>query len=242
MTSTRLGPSPAPRCGPTSVSASRLASGGASTTSVGSPSPTAIELARRHFKRSVELARGDPGGEWLLPPALAALAPVLATAGEPQQAVRGHERGPRAGLPFDARAVLAMALSRAVEVSVLAADDDTAATTLVELRRLLRDLGTRRWVADALGMAAVVLKQQARRDQRHHGHRPGGVDCAPGRPRVARHAASIRPLLPSSSRSAHWRPVSPPAGSRPIRPTASPPARGRRRTRPQPRSAAGTSP
>ena len=122
------------------------------------------ELARRHFERSVELARGDPGGEWLLPHALAALAPVLATAGEPQRAVAVASEALERARPFDARAVLAMALSRAVEVSVLAADDDTAATTLVELLRLLRDLGTRRWVADALGMAAVVLERRDETD------------------------------------------------------------------------------
>lgn len=60
------------------------------------------------------------------------------------------------GLP--ARPVLAMALVRAAETAVLARNSQHAADILVELLGLLADLGSRRWVADALEITALILQ------------------------------------------------------------------------------------
>ena len=46
--------------------------------------------------------------------------------------------------------------------AIIAGDDDGAAVDIVELLRLLHELGTRRWLADIVELAAVVL---ARRGQ-----------------------------------------------------------------------------
>ncbi|MFL6149247.1 MAG: hypothetical protein ACJ72I_17455 [Pseudonocardiaceae bacterium] len=51
-----------------------------------------------------------------------------------------------------------MALTRAAETAVLASQPHRAAGILVELLGLLADLGTRRWVADALEIAALILE------------------------------------------------------------------------------------
>ena len=64
-----------------------------------------------------------------------------------------------AARPFAVRAVLAMALCRSAEVRVIAGDDG-AADDLVELLRLLEELGTRRWLADTLELVAVVLSRR----------------------------------------------------------------------------------
>jgi hypothetical protein len=55
-------------------------------------------------------------------------------------------------------------LVRAAESAVLTGDDESAEAALVEVLRVLDDLGTRRWAADALELATVVL---ARREARH---------------------------------------------------------------------------
>ena len=62
--------------------------------------------------------------------------------------------------PFAARAVLAMALARAAEAAILAGVHVAAADALDELLRLLLDLGTRRWAADALEMVTIVLESR----------------------------------------------------------------------------------
>jgi predicted ATPase/DNA-binding SARP family transcriptional activator len=116
--------------------------------------------ARRTFELSVDLARDDRGGEWLLPHALAALAPVAAVLGDGDQACRLATDAVDAARPFDVRAVLAMALCRSAEARVIAGDDDGTAADVVELLRLLRELGTRRWLADIVELAAVVLARR----------------------------------------------------------------------------------
>ena len=80
-----------------------------------------------------------------------------------------------AARPFDVRAVLAMALCRSAEARVIAGDDDGAAADLVELLGLLRQLDTRRWLADALELAAVVLARPCPPGGR--GHRPGAAEA-----------------------------------------------------------------
>jgi predicted ATPase/DNA-binding SARP family transcriptional activator len=121
-----------------------------------------VASARAHFDLSVQLARDDPGGGWLLPHALAALAPVLALLGSGEQARRTAAEAVDAARPFEARAVLAMALCRAAEAGLIVGDDEAASADLVELLHLLRELGTRRWLGDAVEMAAVLLTRRDR--------------------------------------------------------------------------------
>ena len=78
---------------------------------------------RVHFELAVPLARDDPGGEWLLPHALAALALVLAALGDGEQACRLAAEAVDAARPFDVRAVLAMALCRSTEARLIVGDD-----------------------------------------------------------------------------------------------------------------------
>ena len=118
------------------------------------------DRARTHFEQALEVARSIPGGEWLLPHALAGLAPVAAQLGDRGYALRLAEEAVSSARPFSARAVLAMALARAAEVAVLADDHVAAADALDELLTLLLDLGTRRWAADALEMVTIVLESR----------------------------------------------------------------------------------
>jgi predicted ATPase/DNA-binding SARP family transcriptional activator len=114
--------------------------------------------ARTHFEQALEVARSTPGGEWLLAHALAGLAPVAAQLGDSGYALRLAEEAVSSARPFAARAVLAMALARAAEAAILADAHVAAADALDELLRLLLDLGTRRWGADALEMVTIVLE------------------------------------------------------------------------------------
>jgi tetratricopeptide (TPR) repeat protein len=120
--------------------------------------------ARAWFERALELAR-DPGSEWLLPHVLAAVAPLAALLGDRASALEHASAAVTAARPFSMRAVLAMTLARAAEAAVLAGDAQAAEADLVELLRLLDDLGTRRWGADALELAAVVLDQRGAREE-----------------------------------------------------------------------------
>jgi tetratricopeptide (TPR) repeat protein len=114
--------------------------------------------ARTNFERALDLARSTPGCEWLLPHALAGLAPVVAQRSESAYALRLAEEAVSSARPFAVRAVLAMALARAAEAAILADVQVVATKALDELLALLLDLGTRRWTADALEMVTVVLE------------------------------------------------------------------------------------
>jgi predicted ATPase/DNA-binding SARP family transcriptional activator len=116
------------------------------------------DRARDHFERAVEVARSDPLGEWVEPHALAALGPLVALSGDGERALRLAEEAVGAARRLTARPVLAMALTRAAETAVLAGHPRRAAGILVELLGLLADQGTRRWVADALEIAALILE------------------------------------------------------------------------------------
>ncbi|MDQ1424507.1 MAG: hypothetical protein QOD72_2005, partial [Acidimicrobiaceae bacterium] len=120
--------------------------------------------ARVKFERALDAARTDPGGEWLLPHALADLAPLTALLGESERALRLADEAVAAARPFTARVVLAMALARAAETALLADDTRAAGVSLTELLGVLHDLGTRRWAADALELVAVVLERRGQHD------------------------------------------------------------------------------
>ncbi|MGH8974121.1 MAG: ATP-binding protein, partial [Acidimicrobiia bacterium] len=115
------------------------------------------ELARAHFERAVMLARSDPIGEWLEPHAVAALAPLVARAGDPMLAARLAEEAISAARRLPARPLLAMTLARAADAAIVAGQTRRAAGILLELLDVLADLGTRRYVADALELTAVVV-------------------------------------------------------------------------------------
>ena len=116
------------------------------------------DRARDHFERAVEVARSDPLGEWVEPHALAALGPLVALSGDGERALRLGQEAVGAARRLTARPVLVMALTRAAETAVLAGHPRRAAGILVELLGLLADQGTRRWVADALETAALILE------------------------------------------------------------------------------------
>ncbi|HEX5347939.1 MAG TPA: BTAD domain-containing putative transcriptional regulator [Pseudonocardiaceae bacterium] len=116
------------------------------------------DRARDHFERAVEVARSDPLGEWVEPHALAALGPLVALSGDGERALRLAEQAVGAARRLKAPPVLAMTLTRAAETAVLAGHPRRAAGILVELLGLLADQGTRRWVADALETAALILE------------------------------------------------------------------------------------
>jgi non-specific serine/threonine protein kinase len=123
------------------------------------------DRARDHFEWAVEVARSDPLGEWLEPHALAALGPLVALSGDQKRALRLAEEAVSTARGLPARPVLAMALTRAVETTVLAGEPRRAAGILVELLDILANLGTQRWVADALETAALVLEAEDNGEQ-----------------------------------------------------------------------------
>ncbi|MGH3764175.1 MAG: ATP-binding protein [Pseudonocardiaceae bacterium] len=116
------------------------------------------DRARDHFEQAVQVARSDPLGEWLEPHALAALGLLLALAGDKQRALQVAEEAIDAVRDLPARPVLTMTLTRAAETSVLVGEFRRAAGILVELLGVLTDLGTQRWLAEALETAALVLE------------------------------------------------------------------------------------
>jgi hypothetical protein len=117
-------------------------------------------VARSEFEVALARSRRSDGDEWLLAHVLAALAPLMAMSGDPRDAQRLADEAVTISRGFTQRAVLAMAIARAAETAILTADLDRADTLLRELLTLLPALGTRRWAADALEMAAVVLERR----------------------------------------------------------------------------------
>jgi hypothetical protein len=120
-------------------------------------------LARREFERAMEYARGKDA-DWLAPHALASFAPLAAHFGDHETARRVACEAVEAARALPAAPVLAMALVRAAEAAILSRDWTEAALRLDEVLRLLRDLGMRRFVGDALEMAALVCEQRQNPD------------------------------------------------------------------------------
>jgi tetratricopeptide (TPR) repeat protein len=114
-----------------------------------------FDRAQRHFERIIDFARQGRLWEWITPHVLAGAAPLIALS-DPDRGRLLAEEGVRAARSLPARMILAMSLARAVEANVVVGDRDHAARTLVELLILLRDIQARRWMADALEIAAVV--------------------------------------------------------------------------------------
>jgi tetratricopeptide (TPR) repeat protein len=119
------------------------------------------QSARAHFERAAEVASSYDKGQWLSMHALAALAPLNVLLGEREQGLRQAEEAVVAARAFSDRGALLMALTRTAEAAVLAGDYRRAGDALRELLVLVRDLGTRRWLADALELTALVLEWRA---------------------------------------------------------------------------------
>jgi len=116
-----------------------------------------LDRGRAHFEQAAIWARSDPVGEWLEPHALAALAPLVARAGDHLEATRLAEEAINAARRLPARPLLAMALARAADAAIVAGQPRRAASILIQVLGVIADLGTRRYLADALELSAVVM-------------------------------------------------------------------------------------
>jgi tetratricopeptide (TPR) repeat protein len=114
--------------------------------------------AHSHFERAAQLARVEGGDQWLAAHALAALAPLAVLVGDPERGSRLADEAVAAARSLPTPAVLYMSLARAAETAILAGSFRQAGDILGELLGLLRDVRSRRWLADALEMAALVLE------------------------------------------------------------------------------------
>lgn len=118
------------------------------------------ERAQQHFERAVELGRRHDEGGWLVAHAMAALAPLSVALGDAELGLRQADEAARCARRVGVRAVIVMALVRAAETAILASEYRRAGDYLEELFALLRDVGSRRWVADALELATLVLESR----------------------------------------------------------------------------------
>ena len=118
-----------------------------------------IARAKAHFEQSVEAGMEDQGGSTLRVHSLAALAPVAALSGEPERARALAVEAVAVARTLRLRRILVMALVRGAETAVLTADQEWARDLVRELLALLAEIGSRRWVADAIELAALILEQ-----------------------------------------------------------------------------------
>jgi predicted ATPase/class 3 adenylate cyclase len=116
------------------------------------------EAAGRSFSQGLELARQSNHAVAVVH-AAAALAAVTAARGEAEPAVALAEEAIASARALDLPIVLVMALTRGAEVQVLLGTPTGAAPSLAEALRILRDVGTRGWVAEALELAAVLAAE-----------------------------------------------------------------------------------
>jgi tetratricopeptide (TPR) repeat protein len=119
--------------------------------------------AKAHFERALEaIGQIEADGTSIKVHCLAALAPVAALTGEPERAGTLAAEAVVGARRLRLRRVLVMTLVRAAETAVLTANQDGARNLVRELLATLADLGTRRWVADAIELAAVILERDGK--------------------------------------------------------------------------------
>jgi len=119
-----------------------------------------IQRAKAHFEQALTASRQyEHDGSALKVHCLAALAPVAALTGEQERARTLAAEAVTEARRFRLRRVLVMTLVRAAETAVLTGDQAAARTLMRELLGTLADLGTRRWVADTIELAALILEQ-----------------------------------------------------------------------------------
>ena len=115
--------------------------------------------AKAHFELALEMAGQHQGdGTSLKVHCLAALAPVAALTGEPERARTLAAEAVADARLVRLRRVLVMTLVRAAETAVLTGDHEGARDLVRELLALLAEIGSRRWVADGVELAALVLE------------------------------------------------------------------------------------
>ena len=153
----------------------------AASTHVDRALPLLRQTGQRRFEcfvlsvqAEMHIARGDLGGaragfehaltrpgaaedSYALPHILGMLALLDAVAGNGRLAAERAERGLEIARRFSPRVITVMGLVRAAEVAVLTRELGTACARLDELLAVQRELGSPRWVADALELTAVVL-------------------------------------------------------------------------------------
>ena len=117
--------------------------------------------AKAHFEQALAAATAIAAedGTSLRVHCLAALAPVAALTGEGEGARALAAEAVAEARLLRLRRVLVMTLVRAAETAVLTADQEAARDLVRELLATLADLGTRRWVADAIELGALILEQ-----------------------------------------------------------------------------------
>jgi predicted ATPase/DNA-binding SARP family transcriptional activator len=114
-----------------------------------------LVAARSHWERWLECGAGMD--EFMRSHALAGLCLVLALLDQPDEAEALGEEAICAARLSPGRLVLVMALTRAAEAAIVADRLERAELILRELLALLRELGARRWAAEALELAALVI-------------------------------------------------------------------------------------
>ena len=114
--------------------------------------------AKAHFEQALEVGRRQLGSS-LRVHCMAALAPVAALTGEPERARTLAIQAVSDARLLHLRRILVMALVRGAETAVLIGDDERARDRVRELLALLGEIGARRWVADGVELAALILER-----------------------------------------------------------------------------------
>ena len=157
--------------------------------------------AKAHFEKALAAAcHYEHDGSALRVHCLASLAPVAALTGERERARSLAAEAVADARLLRLRRVLVMTLVRAAETAVLTADQDAGRDLVRELLATLADLGTRRWVADTIELAAVILERD---DQAQPAARLFGA-CAAIRTALGEPAGGLRALA-STVKTCHQR-------------------------------------
>ena len=114
--------------------------------------------AKAHFERALDAGRHEAVGLTLKVHFLAAAAPVAARMGEPERAGALAAEAVAGARVLRLRRILVMALVRAAETAALTGDHDRARELVRELLAVLAEIGSRRWVADGVELAALILE------------------------------------------------------------------------------------
>jgi hypothetical protein len=116
--------------------------------------------AETSFENALDVARREAPAELLRVHAAAGLAPLAALDGDDARAESLAEDAVEAARRLPAAGFLVMALTRATEAALLSGRRPVA--QLREVVGVLRDLGSRAWVVEALEMAALVCESEGR--------------------------------------------------------------------------------
>ena len=114
-----------------------------------------LDRAREHGERAL-VAMGEKADDYCLIQILGQLVLVEAAAGNEERAALAAQTVAAARL-IPGRRILVMALSRAATAAVSSDRFEAAQAYLDELLGILRELGGRGWVAEALELTAIVL-------------------------------------------------------------------------------------